>query len=244
MGERMVSKRSLLLSLSLIVLFICGCSSQPAPSVHTAPQPSVTQTAEFMSEAEIVEVGERYGPLAEARVRYWQQMIRSPSSPVEKDRLKEVNDFFNGARFVDDSEVWQQEDYWATPLEFLIMDAGDCEDFSVAKYFTLKKMGVEMEKMRLTYVKALTLNKAHMVLAYYPKSNSIPLILDNLEPGIKLATDRMDLMPVYSFNGKDLWLAKTRSKQEKVGKADTLKTWQDLNSRIESGAPPSVILSP
>ena len=243
MAEYIVSERPLPLILSLIVLFICGCSSQPVP-VSTPPKQSITLPAGMMSEAEIVEIGKSYGPLAKARVRHWQQMIRSPDSPVERGRLKQVNDFFNGARFVDDSEVWRQEDYWATPLEFLIMDAGDCEDFSVAKYFTLEKMGVEMEKMRLTYVKALTLNKAHMVLAYYPESNAVPLILDNLQPGIQPATDRMDLMPVYSFNGKDLWLAKTRSKQEKVGKADTLKTWQDLNSRIESGAPPLVILSP
>jgi predicted transglutaminase-like cysteine proteinase len=243
MAKHNISERLLLLTLALLVIFICGCSSQPVP-VSIPSSPPVTQPVGTMSEVEIVEIGKRYGPLAEARVRHWQQMIRSPDSPVERDRLKQVNDFFNGARFVDDTEVWQQENYWATPLEFLIMDAGDCEDFSVAKYFTLEKMGVEMKKLRLTYVKALTLNKAHMVLAYYPKSDSIPLILDNLQPGIQLATDRMDLMPVYSFNGKDLWLAKTRSKQEKVGKADTLKTWKDLNSRIESGAPPLVILSP
>tara|TARA_R110000822_G_scaffold187752_9_gene326612 strand:- start:22502 stop:23233 length:732 start_codon:yes stop_codon:yes gene_type:complete len=243
MATQAVSERSLLLFLCLILVLVCGCSSQPV-SVSPVSKPPVTQPATTMSEAEILEIGQLYGPLAEARVRHWQQMILSPASSIEQERLKQVNDFFNGARFVDDREVWQQEDYWATPLEFLIVDAGDCEDFSVAKYFTLEKMGVEMGKMRLTYVKALTLNKAHMVLAYYPESTAVPLILDNLQPGIRLATDRMDLMPVYSFNGKDLWLAKTRSQQEKVGKADTLKTWQELNRRIESGAPPLVILAP
>ena len=197
-----------------------------------------------MSELEIVEVGKRYGPVVEARIRYWQRMTRSSKGETEQANLKQVNDFINDARFVDDKKIWKTEDYWATPLEFLIMDAGDCEDFSVAKYFTLEKMGVAMEKMRLTYVKSQTLNSAHMVLTYYPEPSSIPLVLDNLNPSILPATERLDLTPVYSFNGNDLWLAKTRGHQEKVGSANTLKSWSALKQRMKAGIPSIVVPIP
>lgn len=199
---------------------------------------------EGMSESDILEIGRHHGLLAEARVRYWQRMINASTTSTDQLKLQQANDFINGARFVDDVEIWQTNDYWSTPLEFLIMDAGDCEDFSIAKYFTLEKMGIAMEKMRITYVKALNPNRAHMVLTYYSEPSSTPLVLDNLNPSILPATERMDLIPVYSFNGEDLWLAKTRSKQEKVGSAETLKLWKELNTRMKSGLPAIVVPIP
>ncbi|WP_197479414.1 transglutaminase-like cysteine peptidase, partial [Oleiphilus sp. HI0132] len=81
---------------------------------------------------------------------------------------------------------------WATPLEFLATNAGDCEDFSIAKYFTLREMGIPDDMIKITYVKALELNQAHMVLAYYPTPDAEPLILDNLINEIKPAGQRTD----------------------------------------------------
>lgn len=238
-----VSERSLLFLVFIGCIVITGCSNQPTPvtsSQHSQQVPLV----EGMSESDIHEIGRRYGPLAESRVRYWQLMINASKASTDQIKLQQANDFINGARFVDDIEIWQTNDYWSTPLEFLIMDAGDCEDFSIAKYFTLEKMGVAMEKMRLTYVKALNPSRAHMVLTYYSDPSSVPLVLDNLNPSILPATERMDLIPVYSFNGEDLWLAKTRSKQEKVGSANTLKPWKELNTRMTSGLPSMVVPAP
>lgn len=86
--------------------------------------------------------------------------------------------------------------------------AGDCEDYVIAKYFTLKQLGIPTDKLYFTYVKALKYNQAHMVLSYYETPKSIPLILDNINGKIKIATQRTDLLPVYSFNGDSLYLAK------------------------------------
>ena len=102
-------------------------------------------------------------------------------------------------RFVSDDQHWGRADYWATPVEFLATGAGDCEDFSLAKYFTLKALGVPLERMRLTYAKAVKLNQAHMVVAYFATPDAEPLILDNLISDIKPASQRTDLVPVYSF---------------------------------------------
>ncbi|MCV5869138.1 transglutaminase-like cysteine peptidase, partial [Escherichia coli] len=95
------------------------------------------------------------------------------------EQLAGVNDFFNQLYFVDDIKLWGKTDYWATPLEFLGSNAGDCEDFTIAKYFSLLELGIPDSKMRLIYVKAIELNQFHMVLAYYPTPSSEPLILDN-----------------------------------------------------------------
>ena len=72
-----------------------------------------------------------------------------------------------------------------------------------------------------------------MVLTYYATKRSVPLVLDNLISEIKPATQRPDLIPVYSFNGTGLWLAKSRGEGERVGNASRLSLWQDLEKRMQ-----------
>ncbi|EKD40490.1 MAG: hypothetical protein ACD_75C00034G0002 [uncultured bacterium] len=187
----------------------------------------------FTLDAAIVDAAaKKYGNDARRNLLAWQQFIRDDDSTADLQKLKRVNSFFNKHTFVDDSIHWNQKDYWATPIEFLATDGGDCEDFALAKYFTLKLIGVAEEKLNLTYVKALNLNQAHMVLTYYEKPGAVPLVLDNLIDVIEPATKRTDLLPVYTFNGSGLWLAKERGKGNLVGKSDRLKLWNDLLDRM------------
>ncbi len=125
--------------------------------------------------------------------------------PIRK-QLTEVNRFFNQFEYREDHLHWGEQDYWATPGEFLATQKGDCEDFVIAKYFALRKLGVPDERLYLTYVKALKQNVAHMVLSYFPTPASIPQVLDNYNPRILRADKRKDLLPVYSFNAKSLFL--------------------------------------
>ena len=162
-------------------------------------------------------------------------MINEHQSSNDLDKLEKVNEFFNKVQFIDDQLLWKQSDYWATPVEFLAENGGDCEDFSIAKYFTLKKMGVEEEKLNMTYVKALKLNQAHMVVTYFETPDAEPLVLDNLNPEILAASRRTDLMPVFSFNGSGLWLAKVRSHGKRIGSSDRYTRWMDLLGRLPEG---------
>ncbi len=173
-----------------------------------------------------------YGDRAGQRFRAWQELLKAQQGQTELEQLKAINGFFNLFRHVDDRQLWGQADYWATPLEFIGAAAGDCEDYTIAKYFSLLELGVPEERMRLTYVKATELDSYHMVLAYYPRPQAVPLILDNLIGEIKAAVDRPDLLPIYSFNGTRLWLAKERGRGELVGKSSRLSLWNDLNSRF------------
>ena len=177
----------------------------------------------------------KYGIEARERLLAWQQFIRDDGSMSDFEKLEKVNNFFNELTFVSDAIHWRQTDYWATPIEFLASGGGDCEDFALAKYFTLKLLGIAEEKMNLTYVKAWQINQAHMVTTYYSTPGGMPLVLDNLQGTILPANKRPDLLPVYSFNGSGLWLAKERGRGNLVGKSDKMKLWNDLLARMPAG---------
>lgn len=185
-----------------------------------------------ISQAILGNIESKYGLHARKRVESWQQLIRSARKLPEIDKLKAVNQFFNQIEFVADLVLWRQPDYWATPMEMLVTNGGDCEDYAIAKYFTLKALGVAENKMHLTYVKALQINQAHMVLSYYSKPANEPIILDNLVDDIAYASKRPDLIPVYSFNGDGLWIAKQRGIGKRVGKSKQVGLWQEVLARM------------
>ena len=177
----------------------------------------------------------RYDDDALERVQDWQQLLNAGHTLPIDEKLYQVNNFFNELEFVDDIDHWGKDDYWATPVEFLATEGGDCEDFVIAKYFSLKELGVPAEKLRLMYVTATRLRQAHMVLAYYEQSNSVPLVLDNINRRILPASRRRDLLPVYSFNGDGLWLAKEQGRGQKVQQGGNNNLWNDLNKRMQLG---------
>ena len=173
-----------------------------------------------------------YGERAAKRGYAWFDVMELASSVTELQKLRNVNNFFNQLRFVDDLLLWGDKNYWATPIEFIGANGGDCEDFAIAKYFTLLELGIVDEKMRITMVKAVRLNQYHMVVAYYQTPGSEPLILDNIDGIIKPASQRPDLIPIYSFNGKQLWLNKEKGQGVVVGKPERIKRWGNLNQRM------------
>lgn len=125
-----------------------------------------------------------------------------------EERARQVNRFFNQrVTWQDDAEIWGKVDYWASPMEMFDKGAGDCEDLAMGKYFTLLGMGLPATSLRLVYVKANFEGRvqAHMVLAWYPKPDGEPMILDNINPELLPASQRRDLQPVFSFNAEGLW---------------------------------------
>ncbi|MBK6906084.1 MAG: transglutaminase-like cysteine peptidase [Rhodocyclaceae bacterium] len=182
-----------------------------------------------------------FGPARVSLLRDWQKTLTEAKPVGEKEKLARINNFFNKRiEFTDDLSVWNQSDYWATPVEFIGQGRGDCEDFAIAKYFALKEIGVPSAKLRLVYVKA-KLNgpggpflQAHMVLAYYPAPNAEPTILDNLVPEIKPASLRGDLQPVFSFNSEAIWQGVAENSAKGKGGTGQLSRWQDLLQRAHA----------
>jgi predicted transglutaminase-like cysteine proteinase len=181
---------------------------------------------------------ERYGAQAAETVTMWRQMLAHNQGLSEREKLEAVNTFFNrNVLFEDDAVTWQTSDYWATPLETLGRGQGDCEDFSIGKYVSLGLLGVPIDRLRITYVRAELglpgsgVSQAHMVLAYYETPDAEPLVLDNLVGELRPASRRPDLRPVFGFNSQGLWVAGTRAPAAKDPTA-RLSRWRDLLSRM------------
>ena len=175
----------------------------------------------------------------------FEAMLNEVKALPEAEKLSRVNEYFNDSvRFISDQRHWGVEDYWATPYESLERRAGDCEDFSLAKYFSLIKVGVDPEKLRITYVKAIKLKQAHMVLAYYSEPSAVPLVLDNLIPQIKPAPERRDLVPVYSFNGSGFWLNKMSGRTVRLGGASRVSMWAKFLEKMAEYDPMGLLETP
>ncbi len=182
----------------------------------------------------------RYGPDTARVVDNWQSQIESMKSLPDDEKLERVNHFFNSRiRWSQDPDIWGEDDYWATPLELMGRGMGDCEDFAIAKYATLVLAGVDIDKLRITYVKARSIGKndpaisAHMVLAYYPSATAEPMILDNLITEILPASQRPDLTPVYGFNSKGIWVGSSSAPATTQPEA-RLSRWRDLLRRASA----------
>jgi predicted transglutaminase-like cysteine proteinase len=175
-----------------------------------------------ISELFLNKIEKEYGTFAVRRAVALVQMMNEAKDLDEMGKLEKVNDFFNMTPFTSDKKVWGVSDYWATRLEFIGKDKGDCEDFVIAKYFTLKELGVPTSKLFMTYAKSLRYNTAHLVLTYYETPRSTPLVLDNYNYKILPASQRSDLVPIYSFSGDELFNAK----QAQIGKLVPASTRQ------------------
>lgn len=199
--------------------------------VLCAPVPCAAGAPGFPAQL-LAHVLDRYGADARARVLDWQGLILGARGLPEREKLELVNRFFNRLRYVEDLEHWGLPDYWATPVELLGTLGGDCEDFSIAKYFTLREMGVPEARLRITYVHSLALRRAHMVLAYYPSSNADPLILDNFVDEIRPGSLRRDLQPLYGFNRKGIFVGLERGKSRRLGRASRIRPWREVSRRL------------
>ncbi len=182
-------------------------------------------------------VEEKFGSPARVRVEAWVSLVQDDaknSGLTDLEKLTHANDFFNEVRWLTDIQHWGAEDYWATPIETLASNGGDCEDFSIGKYFSLDYARFEQSRLRITYVKSLTYNQAHMVLAYYASPGAEPLILDNIEKKIMPASKRDDLLPIYSFDARNIWLARERGKKLQADSMQSLPQWRRVNEKMAS----------
>ena len=207
--------------LGLVLLFVVRAPTAADSTVH-------------LTEKVIASAEAKFGHDARRRLAAWIKLIASNQTKTEAEKLKLVNNFFNHVPFISSMENWGKPKYWATPVEMLASNGGSAEDYAIGKYFTLLALGVRMDYLHLTYVKAANLtpaNQAHMVLAYYSSPDSMPLVLDNMDPEIKPGSERDDLIPVYSFNGDGLWLAKESSAGRTTASGNA-NLWNEMNARM------------
>jgi len=186
--------------------FVFGVATLLLAWLVAAPAPLRARDSERLQAS-----ARQLGPQAVVGLRALEPVLDAASELDDAGKLLAVNQFFNRRiRFREDIEVWGLEDYWASPLELLSKGEGDCEDFAIAKYFSLLALGMPAAQLRLVYVRARLAGspgrlQAHMVLAHYAGPGAEPTILDNLVPEVLPAAQRSDLTPVFSFNSDGLW---------------------------------------
>lgn len=148
-------------------------------------------------------------------------------------KLSHVNSFINKIFPAFDISTQSSIDYWATPKEFLLEGHGDCEDYAIAKYFTLLEVGIPKEKLYFAVVDVKGEKAAHMVLLYLEDKNSTPLVLDNLSSVVIPFTKRPKLIPRFAFNEIDSYKFTPERFAEKVkinwGKENK---WEKLLNRV------------
>lgn len=193
----------------------------------------------FADKEMLLRLTQQYSIEAGRRGKALNDLLDQLADKEVRQQLVEVNRFFNQFAYKEDKQLWGQDDYWATPEEFIGENGGDCEDFVVAKYFVLRSLGVADEHLYLTYVKALRENRAHMVLSYFETPKSTPLILDNYNPRILPANKRRDLLPVYSFNANSLFLTNASAGLGQSLPTDKIKNnkWQKLLGKVNRSEP-------
>jgi len=177
------------------------------------------------------------GEVSRAEKNTMDTLINNAQGKSEKEKLLLINSYFQDViHYQLDEIIWSEKDYWATPAEMLAKRVGDCEDYAIAKYLFLLRVGVPARKLRLIYVKARIggqrsrITQAHMVLGYYQEGNSSPLILDSLISEVLPAEQRTDLTPVFSFNSQGLWAP---GQKKSVDSPTTrLSRWRNVLQKI------------
>jgi predicted transglutaminase-like cysteine proteinase len=223
-----VFRGSLRFRVLLLALFAGSLAAQPASNLGTVNDEEIKRIVDTVgtSDTEKRVIGRR--------LTGWKDLAASPKykSASDPEKLKAVNDFMHETPFYCDPVLWCKEDYWAKPVEFLSNDGGDCEDFSIAKYFTLRALGIGEDRLRIVYAvyQKPGFTGAHMVLAYYATPDAEPLILDNINMAVLPASSRPDLVPVFSFNTGGLWNAK----ESKGRGTDAYRAWSDHWKQVQA----------
>jgi len=153
----------------------------------------------------------KYGVFSKNRfVAIDKDLLHKLKSASDIKKLNSVNSWINFIHYKSDMQLYGVRDYWATLYEFVGKNAGDCEDYVIAKYYILKALGIDPHRMKFTYVIYQDFRgrkSSHMVLSYlkvlHPKSKDDILILGNNNRLVLPASKRPDLVKMIKMINGD-----------------------------------------
>jgi predicted transglutaminase-like cysteine proteinase len=178
--------------------------AQETRSANLRPFPKWTK----MLERYFRDAGTRAGPCSskiynKCHAQRWQALVDQQKGRDFLSQLHAVNAYMNKAHYIVDPINWGVRDYWATPGQFFAK-FGDCEDYAIAKYLTLKRLGIDPKRMRIVVVQDMNLRVAHAILAIYTGDGII--ILDNQIKSTVQANVIRHYRPIFSINEEAWWL--------------------------------------
>lgn len=135
-------------------------------------------------------------------VKDWHALLANAQSKPLRQKLEIVNEWSNTHPYIEDMMNWGMEDYWETPYEFMAI-SGDCEDYAISKYYSLRALGIPSDRLRIIVVQDLNLGGIiHAILGVYDKDSLF--ILDNQIKQVTPALKIFHYRPVYAIN-EDAW---------------------------------------
>lgn len=135
-------------------------------------------------------------------LRSWREMLEAAGGLGRRERLEAVNRHFNRSAYRTDRDLYGQNEYWATPSEFLAR-SGDCEDYAIAKYFALRQLGFGEDELRIVILMDEIRAIGHAVLAVYDEDEI--LVLDSQSDLILPHSRYKHYVPQYSMNETTRW---------------------------------------
>lgn len=135
-------------------------------------------------------------------VKDWMKLLSSLKNASDEEKIESVNEYMNNIKFISDANNYGARDYWATPMEFLAR-GGDCEDYAMAKYISLRALGIPQSKMRLAIVYDRVMRMPHALLVVYQGDDV--KVLDNQNPAVMNSADITRYKPIYSISQVAWW---------------------------------------
>ncbi|MCD6173720.1 MAG: transglutaminase-like cysteine peptidase [Sulfurimonas sp.] len=184
----------------------------------------------YFTKKEFINIEEKSGKIPRNRAMDYQKNIAIFKTYNKTKQLNRTNHYLNQLLPQYDDIIQKQEDYWATPKEFLITGYGDCEDYVIIKYFTLLKLGFDKKKLFLTTVFEQYQGGYHMVLSYFKDKNKPPLILDNLSFRVLDLKTREDIKADIFINSTGIFKIDKNYNLKKI--AHQSKQYNELMKKI------------
>lgn len=160
---------------------------------------------EYATKNEIKQLQQEYGGRSGERLSNWNRLMKSIESKSALYQAKSINRYFNQYRYkydtiVEDNKVIRGGDNWRTFKNFIGQLGGDCDDYALAKYHSLVKLGIDKEKLQIWVGAYRGKRLNHMVLAYYIDNSNDPIILDNNTRTTVRYSKRTNFKPWFHIN--------------------------------------------
>ena len=143
----------------ILVLFV-ALSGIAAPAVAAKPSPrqepvsTLPQWQDFSTRQtrslQALALCEQDKALCESKeIERWTGLVKDLKTQNRLRQIITVNRWFNRLPYKYDEYAYDALDYWADTAE-LLRKRGDCEDFALSKYYTLRRLGFAPEELKVT----------------------------------------------------------------------------------------------
>lgn len=175
-----------------------------AVSLFGAPEQRFTDLRAFTKWNNVLDrfKGNLMTSLDQKPVQEWLYFIESLKGQSKQAQIEAVNQYMNQFKFVSDADNYGTNDYWATPMEFMAK-GGDCEDYAIAKYVSLRALGFSKSELRLVIVQDRVMRAPHAMVAAF--NNGKANIMDNQNPAVLDSAQITRYVPVYSISQVAWW---------------------------------------